>query len=59
MWRREGVRGAGGRSSDRDATQSKEGRLEAEVDVVDAEDALLAVEGDLTIEEDWTGEGAR
>jgi hypothetical protein len=46
------VRGAGARSSERDATQSSEGRREAEVEVLEAEDTL-AMEGDCT------GEGGR
>jgi len=43
--RREGVRGGGTCNSERDATWSREGRLDADVDVVE-EDLLLAEDDD-------------
>lgn len=48
LWRREGVRGAGTRNSERDATRSREGRLDVDVDVdVDVvEEELLLAEDD-------------
>jgi hypothetical protein len=41
LWRRDGVRGGGTYNSERDATRSREGRLDAQVEDVDA-DLVLA-----------------